>query len=198
MRRCSCSARAGGVGVACIQLGKRIGARVIACSTSDRKLQRLRQLGADEVVNTAEDSFSARTWELTGKQGADVVVDYLGRDTLAESVRATTRQGGRIVTCGATSGFEATLDMRYVWTREVTILGSNGWHRSDLVAVVDLVREGELEPAIDHVLPLSRVHEAMALLEERTVVGKVVVVPDSRAGDPQRPFHTGGRFSMKA
>ena len=175
---------AGGVGVACIQLGRRLGAKVIACSTSDDKLEILRKIGADEVINTSRDSFSKKTWELTGKRGADVVVDYIGHDTFADSIRAARMPdlasvGGRIVTCGASSGFEVSLDMRYVWTKEVDIRGSNGWRRHELMALVDLVRTGELDPVIDAVFPLSRVHEAVDVLEGRTVLGKVLVVPDA-------------------
>lgn len=182
---------AGGVGVACIQLAKRIGARVIACSSSDDKLVKLSELGADEVINTSTGSFSKQVWALTGKRGADVVVDYIGRETLTDSVRAVraptlTASGGRVVTCGASSGFDAELDMRYVWTKEIDIRGSNGWRRDELMALVELVRAGELEPMLDRSFPLSRVHEAMAVLEDRAVLGKVLVVPDgvSAPGQP--------------
>lgn len=179
---------AGGVGVACVQLAKRAGARVIACSSSDDKLAALSRLGADEVINTARDSLGARTWELTGRRGADVVVDYLGHDTLASSVRAAraaglSSPGGRIVICGASSGFDAQLDLRYVWTKEIDIRGSNGWRRTDLLDLVELTRTGELDPVIDLVVPLSEVHKAIAAVEERTVLGKVIVVPDPELSD---------------
>lgn len=168
---------AGGVGVACVQLAHSIGARVIACSSSDDKLDRLRTLGADETINTASEDFSRRVWALTGKQGADVVVDYNGKDSWPGSIRAT-RRGGRLVTCGATTGYEAVTDLRYVWTRELTIIGSDGWTRDDLQALLDLVRRGELEPVIHAIYPLSQIREAEAEIEERRTFGKVVVVPD--------------------
>lgn len=168
---------AGGVGVACVQLAHSIGARVIACSSSDDKLARLRTLGADETINTGREDFSRRVWTLTGKQGADVVVDYNGKDSWPGSIRAT-RRGGRLVTCGATTGYEAVTDLRYVWTRELAILGSDGWTRADLQALLDLVQRGELEPVIHAVYPLSRIREAEAEIEERRTFGKVVVVPD--------------------
>jgi len=171
-------AAAGGVGVACVQFGRQVGARVIACSSSDAKLARLRVLGAAETINTAREDFSKRTWELTGKQGADLVVDYNGQETWPGSIRCT-RRGGRLVTCGATTGFEAVTDLRYVWTREIDIRGSDGWTRSDLDAIVGMVRDGALEPVIHAVFPLSRLREAEAVLEDRTVFGKVVVVPDA-------------------
>ena len=168
---------AGGVGVACVQFARRTGARVIACSSSDEKLARLRDLGADETINTGREDFSRRVWDLTGKVGADVVVDYNGQDTWPGSIRCT-RHGGRLVTCGATTGYEAVTDLRYVWTRELAILGSDGWTRDDLKAIVDLVRHGEIEPVIHAVFPLSRIKEAEAEIEERRTFGKVIVVPD--------------------
>jgi alcohol dehydrogenase len=169
---------AGGVGVACIQLGKAMGARVIACSSSRAKLDQLAALGADELVDTSSGEFGSQVWNLTGRTGADVVVDYLGEQTWPQSIRAV-RRGGRLVTCGATTGFLAETDLRYVWTRELSILGSDGWRRGDLTELVRQVREGELAPVIHGVFPLSRIRDAVAELEERRAVGKVVVVPDA-------------------
>ena len=168
---------AGGVGVACIQLAKAVGARVVACSSSGSKLEQLAALGADELVDTSTGEFGARVWNLTGRSGADVVVDYLGKDTWRQSVRAL-RPGGRLVTCGASTGFVVEMDLRYVWTRELDVLGSDGWTRDDLVALVDQVHAGTLQPVIHSVHPLSDVRQAVAELEERKAVGKVVVVPD--------------------
>ena len=169
---------AGGVGVACIQLAKAMGARVIACSSSRAKLDHLAALGADDLVDTSGGDFGSQVWNLTGRNGADVVVDYLGADTWPQSVRAV-RHGGRLVTCGASTGFDAQTDLRYVWTRELSILGSDGWSRDDLTELVRDVRSGELDPVIHGVYPLSRVRDAVAELEERRAVGKVVVVPDA-------------------
>lgn len=168
----------GGVGVACVQFAKRIGAKVIALTSSEEKAQRLRDLGADETVNTATEDFSRAVWTLTGKQGADVVIDYTGQETWPGSIRCT-RHGGRLVTCGATTGFEAATDLRYVWRRELNMLGSDGWTRRELLDVVQLVADGELRPVIHGVYPLSRVQEAVAQLEERKAFGKVIVVPDA-------------------
>lgn len=169
---------AGGVGVACVQLGKELGARVIACSSSRAKLDELGRLGADELVDSSAGEFGAEVWRLTGRKGADVVIDYLGADTWPQSVRAA-RRGGRLVTCGATTGFLAETDLRYVWTRELSILGSDGWSREDLTDLVERVGSGRLVPVIHRVFPLSQVGEAVAELEERRAIGKVVVVPDA-------------------
>jgi alcohol dehydrogenase len=169
---------AGGVGVACVQLGKDLGARVIACSSSRAKLDELGRLGADDLVDTSDGEFGREIWRLTGRKGADVVVDYLGADTWPQSIRAV-RLGGRLVTCGATTGFLAQTDLRYVWTRELSILGSDGWTRDDLTDLVGRVRGGRLDPVIHAVFALSEVRAAIAELEERRAVGKVVVVPDA-------------------
>jgi alcohol dehydrogenase len=168
---------AGGVGVACIELANRVGARVIACSTSDEKLATLRDLGAWETINTSKEEFDRRVWELTDRTGADVVIDYIGRDTLNQSIRAV-RRGGRVLTCGASSGFDAPIDMRFVWTKEIDLRGSNGWQRHDLTALVDLVRGGSLVPVIHHVFPLSSYEAAIEVLDDRTVLGKVLLAPD--------------------
>jgi len=169
---------AGGVGVACVQLAHRIGARVVACSSSAPKARRLAEVGADSVIDTSAVDFSAEVWRLTGKVGADVVVDYIGKDTLQSSIRAV-RHGGRVATCGASSGPDATIDLRYVWVREIDLLGSDGWRGSDLEALVALVSSGELVPVVDSVVPLAQANHAVALLEDRRCFGKVVVaVPE--------------------
>lgn len=169
----------GGVGVACVQLGKRIGARVIACTSSDGKARRLAELGADHCVAAPDGQFGRAVWDLTGKRGADVVVDYSGKDTWTQSVRAL-RRGGRLVCCGATSGYEAVTDLRYLWVRELDIRGSDGWTDDDVHALMNMVTNGELHPVIHGVFPLSRVREAVAELEERRAFGKVLVVPDAQ------------------
>ena len=169
---------AGGVGVACIQLGSAAGARVIACSSSRAKLDELAKLGAAELVDSSGGDFGKQVWNLTGRTGADVLVDYLGADTWPQSIRAL-RHGGRLVTCGASTGFLAETDLRYVWTRELSILGSDGWSREDLTELARQVRTGQLTPVIHGVYPLSRIREAVAELEDRRAIGKVVVVPDA-------------------
>jgi NADPH:quinone reductase-like Zn-dependent oxidoreductase len=145
----------GGVGVACVQLAKRAALRVIACTSSAAKAQRLRELGADEVVDMTEEDFSGAVWRLTGKRGADVVVDYTGQETWPGSIRCT-RKGGRLVTCGATTGYEALTDLRYVWRRE-------------------LDSSGELTPVIHRLYPLEQVRAGLAELEDRRAFGKVIV-----------------------
>jgi alcohol dehydrogenase len=161
-------------GVACVQLAKRAALRVIACTSSAAKAQRLRELGADEVVDMTEEDFSGAVWRLTGKRGADVVVDYTGQETWPGSIRCT-RKGGRLVTCGATTGYEALTDLRYVWRRELDMRGSDGWTRNDLETLVGLVRSGELTPVIHRLYPLEQVRAGLAELEDRRAFGKVIV-----------------------
>jgi alcohol dehydrogenase len=166
----------GGVGTACVQLAKMLGATVFAVASADDKLERLRALGADHLIKARGAEFGAEVWRLTGKQGADVIVDYTGKDTWPTSLR-TLRAGGRLLTCGATSGYEATTDLRYVWTREQTIIGSDGWTRHDLEQLLSLVADGAITPVIDRVVPLDSVADAEAAIERREVFGKVIVAP---------------------
>jgi alcohol dehydrogenase len=168
----------GGVGVGCVQLGKLAGAVVIACTSSEAKGHKLRELGADEVVVAPDGQFGKQIWNLTGKAGADVVVDYSGKDTWGQSLRAV-RKGGRLVCCGATTGYEAVTDLRYLWVREIDIRGSDGWSRDDLVELTRMVESRRLRPVIHGIFPLSRVRDAIEELEARRAFGKVVVVPDT-------------------
>lgn len=167
----------GGVGVACLQLAKRADATVIAVTSSDAKADRLRDLGADEVAVARDGEFGKQVWDVTGKQGADMVVDFTGEATWPQSLRCT-KKHGRLVTCGATSGHDAVTDLRYVWVREIDIRGSDGWTRGGLLELVRLVEGGELDPVIHALYPLTRSADALAEMEERRAFGKVVVLPD--------------------
>lgn len=166
----------GGVGTACVQLARLAGATVFAASSSADKLERLRALGADELIDTSKPDWGRELWQRTGKKGVDIVVDYSGQLTWPTSVRSLAT-GGRILTCGATSGYEAVTDLRYVWTREETIIGSNGWTRGGLLRLLELVRAGTIAPVIDRVVPLEGVREAEEAMERREVLGKVLVNP---------------------
>lgn len=164
----------GGVGTACVQLAKNAGARVIACGSTSEKLEQLRRLGADHVINSETEDFSRRAWDLSGRRGVDVVINFTGGPTWVPSLRALGREG-RLLTCGATAGFQPPTDIRYIWTRELNVIGSNGWEREDLVALLEKVRSGQIKPVIDRVLRIEQAVEGMALLEARQVFGKIVV-----------------------
>jgi alcohol dehydrogenase len=175
----------GGVGVCCVQLATLAGATVIAATSSADKAARLQALGADHIVNYAEQDFVQELYRLFGKparrgkgsdQGVDVVVNYTGGDTWTKSLRVL-RVGGRLLTCGATAGYDPPEDIRFIWTFELQILGSNGWAREDIVALLDMVAAGRLKAVIDDTFPLDRVPEALARLEQRQVFGKLLATP---------------------
>jgi alcohol dehydrogenase len=133
-------------------------------------------------VNYGTESFVEAVKRLCGKPrvagggGVDVAVNFTGGDTWRDTQRTVTR-GGRILTCGATAGYEVVTDARYLWTFEHRYIGSNGWSVSDLEALLGLIRDGRLKPVIDRVLPLDQAAEAERLLEDREVVGKVLLKP---------------------
>ena len=175
----------GGVGVCCVQLAKTAGATVIAATSSAEKAARLQTLGADHVLNYTQEDFAQAIYELYGKparrgagrdRGVDVVVNYTGGDTWTRSLRVL-RVGGRLLTCGATAGYDPPEDIRFIWTFELQILGSNGWAREDIVALLDMVQSGRLKAVVDGTYPLERAAEALARLENRQVFGKLVIVP---------------------
>jgi alcohol dehydrogenase len=175
----------GGVGVCCMQLAKQAGAQVVACASSEAKLDRLRALGADHLVNYAERDFVQEVYALYGKpsrrganvgNGLDVVVNFTGGDTWVKSMRCL-KVGGRLLTCGATAGYDPQEDIRFIWTFELEIRGSNGWQRSDIVALLDMVRERRLNTLVERTYPLEEAAEALRVIEDREVFGKIVVTP---------------------
>lgn len=167
----------GGVGVSCVQLGKQAGALVIAVTSSDAKAKQLRGIGADVAIVMEDGQFGKAVWEATGKQGADAVVDFTGKVTWPQSLRAV-KQGGRLLTCGATTGFDAVTDLRYVWVREIDIRGSDAWTRDSLRKLIRLTNSGDLDPIIHAVVALSNAGRAFEELDQRRAFGKVAVLPD--------------------
>ena len=165
-----------GIGVAAIQIAKLYGARVIATAGSDAKAARARALGADVVINYTTTDFAAECRALTGKRGVDAVIEHVGGEVFARSIRAV-RNGGRIVTCGATAGFHPEIDLRHIFFRQVEVLGSTMGSKADLLAVLGHVAAGRLEPVVHQVLPLARAADAHRLLEDRAAFGKVVLEP---------------------
>ena len=166
----------GGVGIACLQLGKTVGATVIAAAGSAAKCDRLATLGADHVVNYAEDDFSRAAWLASGRKGCDVVVNFTGGATWAPCLRAA-RPGGRVLTCGATAGHDPRTDLRYIWVRELDVLGSNSYSQDDVARAVALAGEGRIAPVVGHTFALSETGAAQRLMEDRDFFGKIVVVP---------------------
>lgn len=173
----------GGVGTGCVLLAKLRGAEVIACASSADKIQRLKDLGADHVINYKESDFSKWAVEKYGKPqrrnyegGVDVVINFTGGDTWGPTLRCVKR-GGKILVCGATAGYDPKEDLRYVWSFELQIIGSNSFYDENLKALMDLIQTGEMKPVIDEVLPLEKAGEGLKLIENREVFGKVVVTP---------------------
>ena len=167
----------GGVGTACVQIAKLYGCVVYAAASSSDKLTRLKGLGADILLNYAEDpEFHRQARQLTDGRGVDVVVNYTGGDTWVRSLKAL-RHGGRLLTCGATAGYDPPTDIRYIWTRELMIIGSDGWRRDDLLFLVEALRTKRMVAVIDRVLPLDQIAEGHRLLEDREVFGKVIITP---------------------
>jgi len=173
----------GGVGTGCVILAKHLGAEVIACTSSPEKMQKLRELGADEVINVKDVDFSKWAVEKYGKPqrrsyegGVDVVINFTGGDTWHPSLRCLKR-GGKLLVCGATAGYDPKEDLRYVWSFELNIIGSNSFYDDDLQALMKLIAEGKMRPVIDKVLPLEEAREGLRLIQDREVIGKVVVAP---------------------
>jgi alcohol dehydrogenase len=166
----------GGVGIACLQLAKMIGATVIAAAGSEEKCERLQRLGADHTVNYARDDFSRETWRLSDKKGVDVVVNYTGGDTWVPSLRAL-KPRGKLLTCGATAGYKTDNDMRFIWVRELQVLGSNGYSKENIATALEHVAAGRVNPVIGRRLPLSEAREAERLIEDRSFFGKIVLEP---------------------
>ena len=175
----------GGVGVCCVQLAKIAGAEVIACAGTDAKARRLAELGADKTINYIEKDFMKEVFAMYGKptrrgagtdQGVDVVVNYTGGDTWVKSMKVL-KVGGRLLTCGATAGYDPQEDIRFIWTFELKVLGSNGWARSDIVTLLEMVQQGKLKVLVDKVYKLEEAREALRVIEDREVFGKIVVAP---------------------
>lgn len=163
-----------GVGSAAIQIAKATGARVIATAGSEFKLQKAKELGADEVLLHTMKHFSREVKRLTERRGVDVVVEHVGEATWKESL-ASLAVGGRLVTCGATTGYEGAIDLRYLFSRHISILGSYMGSKAELYSVLDLVGRGLVKPVIDRVMPLAQASEAHARLERREQFGKIVL-----------------------
>jgi NADPH:quinone reductase-like Zn-dependent oxidoreductase len=164
-----------GVGTAAIQIAKLYGARVIATASTEAKLAAARALGADETINHASGDLVAEVKRLTGRRGADIVVEHTGAATFPQAVVACAR-GGRIVVCGATAGFEPVLNLRHLFWRQLSILGSTLASKARLFEILDLVAAGRLKPVVHAVMPLEEVAAAHRLLESRHTFGKLVLV----------------------
>jgi NADPH:quinone reductase-like Zn-dependent oxidoreductase len=167
-----------GVSSAAIQVARLLGAgRILATTSTAGKAARARALGADEVIDSSKEDVAARVRDLTGKAGVDVVVDHVGQATFAGSLKALAK-GGRLVTCGATSGPKVEVHLNLVFFKSLSILGSTMGSLGEMHDLVGHLGAGRLKPVVDSVLPLSEVAEGHRRLEAREVFGKVVLGPD--------------------
>jgi NADPH:quinone reductase-like Zn-dependent oxidoreductase len=163
-----------GVGIAAIQIAKLLGATVVATASTPGKLERAKALGADHALPYEGFIDSAR--RVSGGRGVDVVVEHIGAETFEGSLKALAR-GGRIVTCGATAWPQATIDLRAIFWRRLSILGSTMGSKGELVELMRFFEDGRLRPVVDRVLPLEKAAEAHRLLADRAQFGKIVLVP---------------------
>ncbi|TVQ29747.1 MAG: zinc-binding dehydrogenase [Geminicoccaceae bacterium] len=166
----------GGVGIASVQIAKMLGAAVIAVAGSAAKCARLLEIGADHAIDMSSTDFSREAWRLSGKRGVDMCVNFTGGDTYVPSLR-TLRRGGRLVTCGATAGFDPKTDLRFIWVRELEVLGSNSYSQDDVERALAHVASGKLDPVIGATFPLHELAAAETLMERRDFVGKIVLLP---------------------
>lgn len=165
-----------GVGSAAVQIGRLLGARVIATAGTPAKLERARALGANEGIDHAREDLAARVRELTAKKGVEVVLEHVGGRVFEAGVASLARNG-RLVTCGATAGSKVALEINALFGKHLTLMGSWMGRRAELVEVLKHVASGALEPVVDSVLPLAEARRAHERIEAREHFGKVVLVP---------------------
>lgn len=163
-----------GVGQAAIQIANLLGARIIATAGTDEKLDRARALGAGEAINHQTHRISEEVRRLTAKRGVDVVAEHVGQATWEESVRCLAR-AGRLVTCGATTGHAGAIDLRFLFARQLSLLGSYMGTKGELLRAAPLFFEGRLKPVVDRTFPLAEAADAQRWLEGRRQFGKIVL-----------------------
>ncbi len=166
-----------GVGSAAIQIAKLFHARVIATAGTESKLDKARALGADHVVNHTKQRIRDEVREITKKRGVDIVFEHVGTATWQDSVSCLARHG-RLVTCGVTTGYDVRLDLRHVFAKEISIMGSYMGSKHELLQVLTHVRAGLLRPVVSEVLPLRDAARAQEMLENREHFGKIVLVTE--------------------
>ena len=167
-----------GVGSLAIQIAKLRGARVIATASAEEKLSQARELGADQTINYTRDDWPKEVKKLTNGRGVDVVFEHTGAATWPGSILSL-KKGGRLVTCGATSGFDARTDLRHVFYRHLTILGSMMGSKAELLAAMKFIESGQIHAVVDRALPLAEARQAHELMEDRAQFGKIVLVSEA-------------------
>ncbi|HIE26292.1 TPA: alcohol dehydrogenase [Candidatus Poribacteria bacterium] len=166
-----------GVGSAALQIAKLSGARVFATASTEEKLARAKEFGADFAINYKEVDFSDVVKQLTKGRGVDVVFEHVGADTFEQSINSLAKNG-RLVTCGVTSGNMARINIRYIYQKQLSIIGSALGNKRELVKILKLVEQGKLKPIIDQILPLEKAAYAHRLMEDRNHFGKLILAPN--------------------
>jgi len=169
---------AGGLGSMAVQICRVFGARPIAVASSDEKLEFCRRLGAEHLINRRKQDVLEKVREITDRRGVDVVFEHVGNATWEQSV-ASLKWGGTLVTCGATSGFEAPTDLRFLWNKQLNFLGSHMGNKTDLLEGLRWVESGHIKPVVSHTFPLQEAATAQTMMENNEVMGKIVLVPES-------------------
>ncbi|MFQ5950072.1 MAG: zinc-binding dehydrogenase [Nitrospiria bacterium] len=165
-----------GVGSAAIQIGKLVGTRVIATAGTRKKMDQARRIGADVVVDHSKGDLAKEVAEITAGRGVDVAFEHVGPATFGWSLRSLAKNG-TLITCGATTGPTVTLDLRYLFSRELSILGAIMGTRAELLEVTRLVGEKKLHPIIDSIHPLSEARETQEKMGSRDLFGKLILTP---------------------
>lgn len=165
-----------GVGIAAIQIAKLFHARVLTTAGDERKMERARELGADHVINHYQQKISHQVRDITHGEGVDIVVEHVGPATWDESVRSL-KPGGTLVTCGATTGPKVELELRFLFSRQLSMRGSYMGTMSELYEVLGHVFAGRLKPVIDHIFPLKDIRAAHEYMEKSLMFGKIVLNP---------------------
>jgi NADPH:quinone reductase-like Zn-dependent oxidoreductase len=165
-----------GIGSAAIQVGKLFSTRVIATAGDEHKLEKARQLGADHGINHYQQKISEEVKKITGKEGVDIVFEHVGEATWGESMKSL-KPGGTIVTCGATTGPNAPLDLRFLFSKQYNLLGSFMGNMGDLHEVLSHITGGKLKPVVDSSFPLAEARAAYERMEKSEMFGKIVLKP---------------------
>jgi len=165
-----------GVGIAGIQIAKLLGAKVITTAGSDEKLRKAKELGADELINYKEQDFLKEIKKITDKKGVDVVFEHIGGKTFEKSMLALAKNG-KLVTCGATEGAIANIDLRFLFYKHITLYGSFMGQKNELIELMKFFENGKLRAIVDTVLAIEDIKEAHNIIEERRQFGKVVIKP---------------------
>lgn len=163
-----------GVGCMAVQIAKLMGAKVIATAGSDAKLEKAKEIGADEVINHSTQDIAAEVRRLTDRRGADIVFEHVGQATWEKSIQSLA-WGGKLVICGYTTGYQAMTDLRFLFNKQLSLLGSHQGSKAELVKALKFVESGQIKPVLAAVRPLKEAAQAQAMMEQREHFGKIVL-----------------------